>query len=95
MTPSSTTGSTIGSQDDHDAPEANAQVNTGGEAPADATSTKRPRRRATRSVVSTAKHVEPIVVGSSDTPATPAEGQPVTTGGTAAVATPTTPAAGE
>ncbi|PUB24430.1 ribonuclease E [Promicromonospora sp. AC04] len=86
MTPSSTTGSTIGSQDDHDAPEANAQVTTGGEAPAESTPTKRPRRRATRSVVSTAA-VEPIVVGSSDTSAAPAEAQPVTTAGTAAVAT--------
>ncbi|MGW2095539.1 Rne/Rng family ribonuclease [Promicromonospora sukumoe] len=95
MTPSSTTGSTIGSQDDHDAPEANAQVTTGGEAPADAAPAKRPRRRATRSVVSTATHVEPIVVGSSDAPAAPAESQPVTTGGTAAVATSATPAAGE
>src|SRR5690606_10314175 len=54
VTPSSTTGSTIGSQDDHDAPEANAQVTTGGEAPADSAPVKRPRRRATRSVVSTA-----------------------------------------
>ncbi|MEU4360429.1 Rne/Rng family ribonuclease [Promicromonospora sp. NPDC023987] len=86
MTPSSTTGSTIGSQDDHDAPEANAQVTTGGEAPADATPAKRPRRRATRSVVSTAT-VEPIVVGSSDASEPPAEAQPVTTGGTAVVAT--------
>ncbi|MBA8809671.1 Rne/Rng family ribonuclease [Promicromonospora sukumoe] len=95
MTPSSTTGSTIGSQDDHDAPEANAQVTTGGEAPADAAPAKRPRRRATRSVVSTASHVEPIVVGPSDAPAAPVESQPVTTGGTAAVATSATPAAGE
>ncbi|MFD7024324.1 Rne/Rng family ribonuclease [Promicromonospora sukumoe] len=95
MTPSSTTGSTIGSQDDHDAPEANAQVTTGGEAPADAAPAKRPRRRATRSVVSTASHVEPIVVGPSDAPASPAENRPVTTGGTAAVATSATPAAGE
>ncbi|MFD2792833.1 Rne/Rng family ribonuclease [Promicromonospora vindobonensis] len=86
MTPSSTTGSTIGSQDDHDAPEANAQVTTGGEAATDAPPAKRPRRRATRSVVSTAA-VEPIVVGSSDTPEPPAESQPVTTGGTAVVAT--------
>ncbi|MFC7024968.1 Rne/Rng family ribonuclease [Promicromonospora thailandica] len=55
---------------------------------------KRPRRRATRSVVSTAS-AGPIVVGSSDTPSTPAEGQPVTTGGTAAVATSPAPASGE
>ncbi|MFI2366268.1 Rne/Rng family ribonuclease [Promicromonospora sp. NPDC019610] len=95
MTPSSTTGSTIGSQDDHDAPEANAQVTTGGEAPADAAPAKRPRRRATRSVVSTATNVEPIVVGPSDAPAAPAESQPVTTGGTAAVATSAAPTAGE
>lgn len=87
MTPSSTTGSTIGSQDDHDAPEANAQVTTGGEAPADTTPVKRPRRRATRSVVSTAA-VEPIVVGSADATETPADAQPVTTAGTAAVAAP-------
>ncbi|GAA4700389.1 ribonuclease E [Promicromonospora umidemergens] len=86
MTPSSTTGSTIGSQDDHDAPEANAQVTTGGEAPADPTPAKRPRRRATRAVVSTAS-VEPIVVGSSDVSETPADAHPVTTGGTAVVAT--------
>ncbi|WP_242504119.1 ribonuclease E/G [Promicromonospora panici] len=94
MTPSSTTGSTIGSQDDHDAPEANAQVTTGGEAPADATPAKRPRRRATRSVVSTAA-VEPIVVGSSGVSETPADAQPVTTAGTAAVATPAASATGE
>ncbi|WP_419705907.1 Rne/Rng family ribonuclease [Promicromonospora sp. NFX87] len=86
MTPSSTTGSTIGSQDDHDAPEANAQVTTGGEAPAGTTPAKRPRRRVTRSVVSTAT-VEPIVVGSSGPAETPAESQPVTTGGTAVVST--------
>ncbi|MGI5187585.1 Rne/Rng family ribonuclease [Promicromonospora sp. CA-289599] len=86
MTPSSTTGSTIGSQDDHDAPEANAQVTTGGEAPAGTTPAKRPRRRVTRSVVSTA-NVEPIVVGSSGPAETPAGSQPVTTGGTAVVAT--------
>lgn len=86
MTPSSTTGSTIGSQDDHDAPEANAQVTTGGEAPAGTTPAKRPRRRVTRSVVSTA-NVEPIVVGSSGPAETPAESQPVTTGGTAVVST--------
>lgn len=86
MTPSSTTGSTIGSQDDHDAPEANAQVTTGGEAPAGTTPAKRPRRRVTRSVVSTA-NVEPIVVGSSGPAEAPAESQPVTTGGTAVVAT--------
>lgn len=94
MTPSSTTGSTIGSQDDHDAPEANAQVTTGGEAPADVTPAKRPRRRATRSVVSTA-NVEPIVVGSSGATAAPVETQPVTTGGTAAVATSADSAPGE
>jgi ribonuclease E len=86
VTPSSTTGSTIGSQDDHDAPEANAQVTTGGEAPADTTPAKRPRRRVTRSVVSTA-NVEPIVVGSSGPAETPADAQPITTGGTAVVAT--------
>ncbi|MEU4386161.1 Rne/Rng family ribonuclease [Promicromonospora sp. NPDC023805] len=86
MTPSSTTGSTIGSQDDHDASEANAQVTTGGEAPAGTTPAKRPRRRVTRSVVSTAS-VEPIVVGSSGPAETPAESQPVTTGGTAVVST--------
>ncbi|MFD6141144.1 Rne/Rng family ribonuclease [Promicromonospora sp. NPDC060271] len=86
MTPSSTTGSTIGSQDDHDAPEANAQVTTGGEAPAGTTPAKRPRRRVTRSVVSTA-NVEPIVVGSSAPAESPAGAQPVTTGGTAVVAT--------
>ncbi|MEV0950800.1 Rne/Rng family ribonuclease [Promicromonospora sp. NPDC050249] len=86
MTPSSTTGSTIGSQDDHDAPEANAQVTTGGEAPAGTTPAKRPRRRVTRSVVSTA-NVEPIVVGSAGTGEAPAESQPVTTGGTAVVST--------
>lgn len=86
MTPSSTTGSTIGSQDDHDAPEANAQVTTGGEAPAGTTPAKRPRRRVTRSVVSTA-NVEPIVVGTSGPAETPADSQPVTTGGTAVVAT--------
>jgi ribonuclease E len=85
VTPSSTTGSTIGSQDDHDAPGVNAQATAGGEAPADTTPAKRPRRRATRSVVSTAG-VEPIVVGSSDAEP-PAEAQPVTTGGTAVVAT--------
>jgi ribonuclease E len=94
VTPSSTTGSTIGSQDDHDAPEANAQVTTGGEAPADATPAKRPRRRATRSVVSTAA-VEPIVVGSSGVPETPADARPVTTAGTAAVATPAASAPSE
>lgn len=87
MTPSSTTGSTIGSQDDHDAPEANAQVTTGGEAPADTTPAKRPRRRVTRAVVSTAA-VEPIVVGSAGTPEASADAQPVTTAGTAAVAAP-------
>jgi ribonuclease E len=86
VTPSSTTGSTIGSQDDHDAPEASAQVTTGGEAPADTTPAKRPRRRVTRSVVSTAT-VEPIVVGSSGPAESPADSQPVTTGGTAVVAT--------
>ncbi|MFD2028485.1 Rne/Rng family ribonuclease [Promicromonospora aerolata] len=86
MTPSSTTGSTSGSQDDHDASAANAQVTTGGEAPADTTPAKRPRRRATRSVVSTAS-VEPIVVGSSDAVEPPADTQPVTTSGTAVVAT--------
>lgn len=86
MTPSSTTGSTIGSQDDHDAPEANAQVTSGGEAPAGTTPAKRPRRRVTRSVVSTA-NVEPIVVGSSGPAEAPTESQPVTTGGTAVVAT--------
>lgn len=86
MTPSSTTGSTIGSQDDHDAPEANAQVTSGGEAPAETTPAKRPRRRVTRSVVSTA-NVEPIVVGSSGPAETSAESKPVTTGGTAVVAT--------
>ncbi|WP_369375655.1 Rne/Rng family ribonuclease [Promicromonospora sp. Populi] len=80
----------MGSQDDHDAPEAVAQVTTGGEAPADTTPVKRPRRRATRSVVSTAT-VEPIVVGSAAT----TEAQPVTTGGTAAVATSATAAASE
>jgi ribonuclease E len=94
VTPSSTTGSTLGSQDDYDAPEANAQVTTGGEAPADTTPAKRPRRRATRSVVSTA-NVEPIVVGSSGAPTAPAEAQPVTTGGTAAVATSAGSAPGE
>ncbi len=94
MTPSSTTGSTIGSQDDHDAPEANAQVTTGGEAPADTTPAKRPRRRATRSVVSTAA-VEPIVVGSSGVSETPSDAQPVTTAGTAAVATPAASAPSE
>ncbi|MFC8801463.1 Rne/Rng family ribonuclease [Promicromonospora sp. NPDC057138] len=94
MTPSSTTGSTIGSQDDHDAPEANAQVTTGGEAPADTTPAKRPRRRATRSVVSTAA-VEPIVVGSAGAPETPSGAQPVTTAGTAAVATPAASAPSE
>ncbi|HEV6955339.1 MAG TPA: Rne/Rng family ribonuclease [Promicromonospora sp.] len=47
---------------------------------------KRPRRRATRSVVSTAP-AAPIVVGPSDAPSTPSGSQPVTTGGTAAVAT--------
>lgn len=86
MTPSSTTGSTIGSQDDHDAPEANAQVTTGGEAPSGTTPAKRPRRRVTRAVVSTA-NVEPIVVGSSGPAETAAESQPVTTGGTAVVST--------
>jgi ribonuclease E len=86
VTPSSTTGSTIGSQDDHDAPEATAQVTTGGEAPADTTPAKRPRRRVTRSVVSTA-NVEPIVVGPSGPAETSAESQPVTTAGTAVVAT--------
>lgn len=94
MTPSSTTGSTIGSQDDHDAPEANAQVATGGEAAADTTPAKRPRRRATRSVVSTAA-VEPIVVGPAGTSEAPADTQPVTTAGTAAVATPAASAPAE
>jgi ribonuclease E len=94
VTPSSTTGSTIGSQDDHDAPEADAQVTTGGEAPADTTPAKRPRRRATRSVVSTAA-VEPIVVGSAGVSETRSDAQPVTTAGTAAVATPAASAPSE
>jgi len=94
VTPSSTTGSTIGSQDDHDAPEANAQVTTGGEAPAGTAPAKRPRRRATRSVVSTAA-VEPIVVGSTGASEPSSETQPVTTAGTAAVATPAASAPSE
>lgn len=94
MTPSSTTGSTIGSQDDHDAPEANAQVTTGGEAPAGTAPAKRPRRRVTRSVVSTAA-VEPIVVGSGSASEAPSDTQPVTTAGTAAVATPAASASSE